>query len=49
VDTSLLTSRPELRFYASWLRAQENGISHFRFGDERREQFTVGAQAEVWW
>lgn len=49
VDTSLLTSRPELRFYASWLRAQENRISHFLFGDERREQFTVGAQAEVWW
>lgn len=49
VDTSLLTSRPELRFYASWIRALENGISQFRFGDERREQFTVGAQAEVWW
>ncbi|WLI76186.1 carbohydrate porin [Kosakonia sp. H02] len=49
VDTSLLASRPELRFYTTWLRAQDTAISQFQFGDGRKDQFTVGAQAEVWW
>ncbi|MGY5955656.1 carbohydrate porin [Kosakonia sp. BK9b] len=49
VDTSLLQSRPELRFYATWMRAQDNAISQFKFGDGQKDQLTIGAQAEVWW
>ncbi len=36
VDTSLLQSRPELRFYTTYIRAQDNGISQFRFADRKR-------------
>lgn len=49
VDTSLLASRPEIRFYTTYLRAQDNGISHFQFGDQKKDQLAVGVQAEVWW
>lgn len=49
VDTSLLTSRPEIRFYASYLRMLENGITQFEFASQKHDQFTVGIQAEVWW
>ncbi|MGK3143244.1 carbohydrate porin [Pantoea sp. C2G6] len=49
VDTSILTSRPEIRFYATYLKVQDNEISHFEFADEKSDQFTLGVQAEVWW
>lgn len=49
VDTSILTSRPEIRFYGTYLKVQENDISHFKFSDEKSDQFTLGVQAEVWW
>lgn len=49
VDTSILTSRPEIRFYGTWLKVQDNGISQFEFADAKSDQFTVGVQAEVWW
>ena len=49
VDTSLLQSRPELRFYTTYIRAQDNEISQFRFADRKKDQLTIGAQAEVWW
>lgn len=49
VDTSILTSRPEIRFYGTFMKTDNNGISHFRFADKKSEQFTVGVQAEVWW
>ncbi|CAI8748803.1 carbohydrate porin [Kosakonia quasisacchari] len=49
VDTSLLTSRPEIRFYGTYLKVKDNGISQFEFADAKSDQFTVGVQAEVWW
>ncbi|KIS45685.1 carbohydrate porin [Kosakonia radicincitans] len=49
VDTSLLTSRPEIRFYGTYLKVNDNGISQFEFADAKSDQFTVGVQAEVWW
>ncbi|ROP62038.1 carbohydrate-specific outer membrane porin [Enterobacter sp. BIGb0383] len=49
VGTSMLTSRPEVRFFATYLKSFDNDITQFTFNDARREQFTVGAQAEVWW
>ncbi|SCC25184.1 carbohydrate porin [Kosakonia oryziphila] len=49
VDTSLLASRPEIRFYGTYLKVNDNGISQFEFADAKRDQFTVGVQAEVWW
>lgn len=49
VDTSLLTSRPEIRFYGTYLKALDNEISQFQFADAKSDQFTVGVQAEVWW
>lgn len=49
VDTSILTSRPELRFYGTYLKVQDNGIDKFTFANGKRNQFSVGAQAEVWW
>ncbi|RLM27031.1 porin [Brenneria alni] len=49
VDTSMLTSRPEIRFYGTYLKSLDNEISQFRFADSKSDQFTVGVQAEVWW
>ncbi|MGE0973205.1 carbohydrate porin (plasmid) [Klebsiella sp. WOUb02] len=49
VDTSILTSRPEIRFYGTYLKVKDNGISQFEFADAKNDQFTVGVQAEVWW
>ncbi|MFP1915122.1 carbohydrate porin [Lonsdalea quercina] len=49
VSTSMLTSRPEIRFYASYLKSLENGISQFSFEDDKDDQFSLGVQAEVWW
>lgn len=49
VDTSILNSRPEIRFYATYIHLLENEISSFSFQDEKKDQLTVGVQAEVWW
>jgi len=49
VDTSILTSRPEIRFFSTYMKADKNEISQFNFADERSDQFTVGVQAELWW
>ncbi|WP_416414275.1 carbohydrate porin [Pantoea sp. App145] len=49
VNTSILTSRPELRFYITYLRANQNDISSFEFTDNKKDQLAIGAQAEVWW
>lgn len=49
VNTSMLTSRPEIRFYASYLKSLQNGISQFSFADDKDDQLSVGVQAEVWW
>lgn len=49
VDTSLLNSRPEIRFYGTWINILDNELSHYRFPGEKTEQFSLGVQAEVWW
>lgn len=49
VGTSMLTSRPEIRFFATYLKTFDNEITQFTFNDDKKDQFTVGAQAEVWW
>ena len=49
VGTSMLNSRPEIRFFATYLKSFDNQITQFTFNDDRKDQFTVGAQAEVWW
>lgn len=49
VDTSMLRSRPEMRFYITYMHQLDNGISQFRFNDDKDHQLSVGAQAEVWW
>lgn len=49
VDTSILTSRPEIRFYMTYIHLLENEISSYSFQDDKKDQFTAGVQAEVWW
>ena len=55
VNTSMLTSRPEIRFYATYIKATDteldkaaNNIDNV-FEDGKNDQFAVGAQAEIWW
>ncbi|MFH7117451.1 carbohydrate porin, partial [Klebsiella pneumoniae] len=55
VNTSMLTSRPEIRFYATYIKAQDidldkavNNTTSI-FEDGKNDQFAVGAQAEIWW
>ncbi|MTD29059.1 carbohydrate porin [Erwinia sorbitola] len=49
VDTSILTSRPEIRFYGTYLHILDNELSKFSFHDEKNDQLSLGVQAEVWW
>ncbi|OMP91104.1 carbohydrate porin [Raoultella terrigena] len=49
VATSMLKSRPEIRFYATYMDAVNNEISNFSFNDNKSRQLSFGAQAEVWW
>ncbi|KHN50589.1 porin [Pectobacterium fontis] len=49
VDTSLFNSRPEIRLYGTYLKLLDNEISKYTFSDSKKDQFTVGVQAEVWW
>ncbi|HBD0450765.1 TPA: carbohydrate porin, partial [Escherichia coli] len=49
VNTSMLTSRPEIRFYTTYIKALENELDGFTFEDNKDDQFAVGAQAEIWW
>ncbi len=49
VNTSMLTSRPEIRFYATYIHALNNELDNFSFADEKKDQLAIGAQAEVWW
>ena len=46
VGESMLTVRPEVRFYATYLKA--NDEKPFNDG-QSDSQFTIGAQAEAWW
>ncbi len=47
VDTSILNSRPEIRFYSTWLKALENEIDTQSFNDGKDYQISFGVQAEV--
>lgn len=49
VDTSLLNSRPEIRFYGTWLRVLDNELDQFTFPDQKKNQFSIGVQTEVGW
>jgi len=49
VDTSMLTSRPEIRFYSSYLKVANNEIDSFHFGNNKDNEITVGIQGEIWW
>lgn len=49
VGTSILRSRPEIRFYGTYMKILDNAISQFSFPDAKNDQFTVGVQAEVQW
>ena len=51
----MLTSRPENRFYATYIKAKDNDLDKAAnnttsiFEDGKNDQFAVGAQAEIWW
>ncbi|EAO2391254.1 maltoporin, partial [Salmonella enterica] len=45
----LLNSRPEIRFYGTYIDILNNELSNFRFNDNSKDQFMIGVQAEVWW
>ncbi|MGL5522995.1 MAG: carbohydrate porin [Aeromonas veronii] len=49
VSKSILTSRPEIRFYGTWTRVLDNELDGFSFADNKDDQFAVGVQGEVWW
>lgn len=45
----MMKSRPEIRLYGTWLKVLNNELDNFSFENEKDDQFTLGAQAEVWW
>lgn len=47
--SSLLNSRPEIRFYGTWLNITQNELSGFKFHDKNKSELMAGVQAEVWW
>lgn len=49
VGPSLLGSRPEIRFYGTYINILDNELSSFRFNDDSKTEFMAGVQAEVWW
>lgn len=49
VGTSILGSRPEIRFYGTYIDILDNELSKFQFNDESKDEFMAGIQAEVWW
>ncbi|AIR04853.1 MULTISPECIES: carbohydrate porin [Cedecea] len=49
VGPSLLGSRPEIRFYGTYLNILDNELSDFRFNENSKNEFMAGVQAEVWW
>lgn len=49
VGPSLLGSRPEIRFYGTYINILDNELSKFQFNDESKDEFMAGVQAEVWW
>lgn len=49
VGPSLLGSRPEIRFYGTYINIIDNQLSQFKFNDDSKDEFMAGVQAEVWW
>ena len=49
VGPSLLGSRPEIRFYVTYINILDNELSQHRFNDNSKDEFMLGVQAEVWW
>lgn len=49
VGPSLLGSRPEIRFYGTYINILDNELSQYRFNDNSKDVFMLGVQAEVWW
>lgn len=49
VGPSLLGSRPEIRFYGTYINIIDNQLSKFKFNDDSKDEFMAGVQAEVWW
>lgn len=49
VATSMLGSRPEIRFYTTYLKAMDNEITKFSFDGKKDDQLSFGVQAEIWW
>lgn len=49
VGPSLLGSRPEIRFYGTYINILDNELSQFKFNDNSKDEFMFGVQAEVWW
>lgn len=49
VATSMLGSRPEIRFYTTYLKAMDNEITNFSFDGQKDDQLSFGVQAEIWW
>ncbi|OCG19930.1 hypothetical protein A9G22_01035 [Gilliamella sp. App2-1] len=47
VGKSILSSRPDIRFYVSYIEALQNDISKFDFNGEDH-QISFGVQTEVW-
>lgn len=47
VEESILSSRPDIRFYASYIRSIHNDMSKFDFNG-KNHQFSFGVQTEVW-
>lgn len=48
VEESLLTSRPDIRFYLSYIKSRKNDISKFDFNG-KDHQISFGVQTEVWY
>lgn len=46
---SLLTMRPDFRFYTSYIKADKNEIDNWSFHDGKDHQLSFGVQAEAWW
>lgn len=49
IGPSLLGSRPEIRFYGTYINILDNDLSQYRFNDDSKDELMLGVQAEVWW
>ncbi|HAL7226463.1 TPA: hypothetical protein H7B02_003955, partial [Escherichia coli] len=49
VGESILGSRPEIRFYGTYINILDNELSNFKFNENSKDEFMAGIQAEVWW